>query len=393
MHLKRTILAVLALTSILAQAQKMDVKALIADAAQQTNVMIANIPDSRNGKAELVFPRTYEYGKLKLISSKDWTSGFFPGQLWFLYEFTKDSYWKNKADSFTLLLDKEQFNVNDHDIGFKIYCSYGQGYRLTNNQSYKEVIIQSAKTLVKRFNKKVGAIKSWDFIRRNWQYPVIVDNMMNLELLFAATQLSGDSTYYNIALTHANTTLKNHFRSDNSSYHLVDYDTITGFARGKQTVQGFADSSSWARGQAWGLYGYTLCYRFTKDVKYLKQAENIAQYIIANPNLPEDAIPFWDFNAPSKDTQPRDASAAAVTASALYELAAYSKQAKNYRAFANKILISLTNNYRSNIGKNKGFILMHSTGNMPVTSEVDVPINYADYYYLEALLRRKKIKK
>lgn len=378
------------LASAAANAQQPNVKKIIADAEKQTHVMLENIPTARDGKAELVVPRTYEEGKLKLIPSRDWTSGFFPGQLWFLYEFTKSNYWKQQADSFTVLLDKEKFNAGTHDMGFKIFCSYGQGYRLTKNEAYKDVIIQSAQTLTKRFNKKIGSIKSWDFVRQNWQYPVIVDNMMNLELLFAATQLTGDSTYWNIAVTHANTTLKNHFRPDNSSYHLVDYDTVTGLPRGKQTVQGFADSSSWARGQAWGLYGYTLCYRFTKDKKYLEQADKIAQFIINNPNLPADAIHYWDYNATDKPNQPRDASAAAIGASALYELAGYSKNRKQYIAFADRVLQSLTNHYRSPIGENKGFLLVHSTGHKPAKSEVDVPINYADYYYLEALKRSRK---
>ncbi len=368
-------------------AQQPGKKQIVADAEKQTLLMLQQIPLAREGKADLVVPRTMEDGKLKLIPSRDWVSGFFPGQLWFLYEFTRNNFWKNQADSFTVLLNKEQWNAGTHDMGFKIFCSYGQGYRLTQNPAYKQVIIQSAATLTKRFNKTIGAIKSWDFVRQNWQYPVIVDNMMNLELLFAATQLTGDSTYWHIAVTHANTTLQNHFRANNSSYHLVDYDTVTGKPRGKQTMQGYADSSSWARGQAWGLYGYTMCYRFTKDARYLQQAEKIAAYIINDPNLPEDAIPYWDYNAPDKALQPRDASAAAITASALYELAGYSRQAKNYKAFARKILHSLTLYYRSPIGENKGFLLLHSTGHKPVNSEVDVPISYADYYYLEALLR------
>lgn len=385
--MKRILIVCLAFASFHATAQKLKLKPIFADAEKQTQVMLQQIPLATENKKDLVVPRTLEEGKLKLIPSRDWVSGFFPGELWFLYEFSKDNYWKQQADSFTVLLNKEQWNAGTHDMGFKIFCSYGQGYRLTQNPAYKAVIIQSAATLTKRFNSKIGAIKSWDFVRQNWQYPVIVDNMMNLELLFAATKLTGDSTYWHIAVTHANTTLRNHFRSDNSSYHLVDYDTTTGLPRGKQTVQGFADSSSWARGQAWGLYGYTMCYRFTKDPRYLQQAEKIAAYIINHPNLPADAIPYWDYHATNKEQQPRDASAAAITASALYELATYSKQAKTYKAFAGKILNSLTQHYRSPIGENKGFILLHSTGHKPVNSEVDVPLAYADYYYLEALLR------
>ncbi|MGG9962366.1 glycoside hydrolase family 88 protein [Ferruginibacter sp. SUN106] len=352
--------------------------------------MLQNILLAKDEKAELISPRTIENGKLKLVPSKDWTSGFFAGQLWYLYEFTRDKKWKAKADSFTLLLEKEQFNASTHDMGFKMYNSYGIGYRLTKNAHYKAVIIQSAKTLATRFNKKTGTIRSWDHHADVWDFPVIIDNMMNLELLFAATRLTGDSLYYNIAVSHANATLKNHFRKDYSSYHVVDYDTITGNVKKKMTHQGFADESAWARGQGWALYGFTMCYRETKDKKYLHQADSIAAFILHHPNLPADGVPYWDFNDTAIPAVPRDASAAAVIASGLYQLSKFSKQSKEYKIAADKILTSLTNNYRSAIGENFGFILLHSTGNKPAKSEIDVPINYADYYYLEALLRSKK---
>ncbi len=389
MNLKLTGIALFALITYTIDAQKVEVKKTFKEAAAQTNVMLQGIPDARDGKPELITPRTLDNGKLKLVSSRDWTSGFFAGQLWFLYEYTKDNYWKAKADSFTTLLNKEKLNAGTHDMGFKMYCSYGTGYRLTKDEQYKQVIIQSAKTLTKRFNKTIGSIKSWDFTVSNWQFPVIIDNMMNLELLFAATRFTGDSSYYRIAVTHANTTLKNHFRSDNSSYHVVDYDTVTGQVKSKQTAQGYADGSAWARGQAWGLYGYTMCYRETKDKRYLEQAERIASFIMDHPNQPADAVPYWDYNDPTIPNTSRDASAAAVTASALYELSGYSKNKRTYIAFADKVLTSLTRDYRSPIGDNKGFLLLHSTGHRPAKSEIDVPIIYADYYYLEALLRSR----
>jgi hypothetical protein len=254
------------------------------------------------------------------------------------------------------------------------------------------VIIQSAKTLSTRFRPITGTIRSWDHSTDKWAYPVIIDNMMNLELLFAATQLTGDSSFYKIAVTHANTTMKNHFRWDNSSYHVVEYDTITGNVVKKNTHQGFAHESAWSRGQSWGLYGYTMCYRFTKDKKYLDQAEKIATFILNHPNLPKDLVPYWDFNAPNIPNEERDASAAAILASGLYELSTYSKNGKLFKEKADKIIESLTNDYRSPVGENKGFILLHSTGSRPSNSEVDVPLNYADYYYLEALLRSKKLK-
>lgn len=359
------------------------------DAEQQTRLMLKEAREFRNNRQ--VFPRTIEHDSLKLVRSGDWTSGFFPGMLWFLYERTKKEEWKSAAVEFTALMNREPYNGDSHDVGFKVYNSYGNGFRLTHDTSYKRLIIDAARTLCSRFNPKLGVIKSWDF-SKNWQYPVIIDNMMNLELLFAATRLSGDSSFYKIAVTHANTTLKNHFRADNSSYHVVDYDTVTGQVREKVTAQGFAAESAWARGQAWGLYGYTLCYRETKNKTYLEQADRIAQFILNNPNLPPDMVPYWDHNAPDKTTQPRDASAAAITASALYELSKYSKQSKAYRAAANKILKSLTDNYRAPLGSSHGFILLHSTGHKPAGSEVDVPIIYADYYYLEALMRSERMR-
>lgn len=378
------------LISLSACSQKLS--SIVKDAEKQTDLMLNQIPKAREGKANLVSPRTVEDGNLKVVASGDWTSGFFPGELWFLYEFTKDSKWRQKADSFTRLIEKEKLNAGTHDMGFKIYCSFGNAYRLTKDEYYKDVIIQSAKTLMTRFRPTTGLIRSWDHHKEKWQFPVIVDNMMNLELLFAATKFTGDSSFYKVAVSHANTTIKNHFRPDFSSYHVVDYDTLTGKVLSKVTHQGYADESEWARGQAWGLYGYTMCYRETKDPRYLEQAEHIAQYLLNNPAMPADGIPYWDFKDPGIPDVSRDASAAAVIASALYELSEYSKQSKQFHAFADKIVNNLTKHYRSPIGENKGFLLLHSTGNKPANSEIDVPINYADYYYLEALLRKSGVK-
>jgi unsaturated chondroitin disaccharide hydrolase len=384
-------IVLLVLTGVLARAQKIQPAAVITAAEQQTNVMLQEVPAAKAGKPDLVSPRTIEKGELKLVASRDWTSGFFPGVLWFLYEFTGKENWKTQAQAYTANIEREKFNGGTHDMGFKVYCSFGTGYRLTKDAAYKEVIIQSAKTLSTRFKPVIGCLRSWDHHREQWGFPVIIDNMMNLELLFEATKLSGDSSFYKIAVSHANTTLKNHFRPDYSSYHVVDYDTVTGKVVKKNTHQGYSDESAWSRGQAWGLYGYTMCYRETKNPVYLQQAEHIASFIFSHPNMPKDLVPYYDFNAPGIPNEPRDASAAAIAASGLYELSLYSKQGKKYRALANKIMESLTNSYRSPVGQNKGFILLHSTGSKPGNSEVDVPLNYADYYYLEALLRSKKL--
>ncbi|HYE53572.1 MAG TPA: glycoside hydrolase family 88 protein [Chitinophagaceae bacterium] len=379
---------VFTLSSLCAMTQS--VKKIFADAEKQTAVMLQEIPKAKAGKPELVSPRTLEKGELRLVASRDWTSGFFPGVLWFLYEYTGKQEWMDQAKQYTAAIEKEKWNASTHDMGFKVYCSFGTGYRLTNDQQYRDIIIQSARTLSQRFNKTVGCIRSWDHNKDKWDYPVIIDNMMNLELLFAATRLTGDSSFYKIAVSHANTTMKNHFRADYSSYHVIDYDSLTGKVLKKNTHQGHSHESAWSRGQAWALYGYTMCYRETKDPAYLAQAENVAKFILNHPNMPKDLVPYYDFDAPGIPDEPRDASAAAVIASGLYELSTYSKNGKYYRKTADKICQSLTKNYRSPVGENKGFILVHSTGSKPANSEVDVPLSYADYYYLEALLRSKR---
>ncbi|MEO7984089.1 MAG: glycoside hydrolase family 88 protein [Bacteroidota bacterium] len=365
-------------------AQDRATRAIWKDAEQQVRLLYKESADKR--VKQLAFPRSLNGDTVKLVASNDWTSGFWPGILWFMYEYTGKPEWKTKAAEFTALMEKEPANRNSHDVGFKVYNSYGNGYRLTGDETYKKLVLKGAATLATRFNPVTGCIKSWDFPQ--WQYPVIIDNMMNLEILFAATRLSNDSSFYKIAVSHANTTLKNHFRPDFSSYHVVDYDSITGKPIGKSTHQGYAKESAWARGQAWALYGYTMCYRETKDITYLKQAEQVAAFLLNNPDMPADKIPYWDFNAPDRANQPRDASAAAIMASAFYELKNYSLQGKRYRKAADMIMKNLVAYYRSPVNENKGFILLHSTGNKPANGEVDVPIIYADYYFLEALLRK-----
>ena len=369
-------------------AQKVNVKDEFKSAQGQVSYMLDEIK-KLDTKPELVSPRTFVNDKIKMVISRDWTSGFFPGVLWYLYEYTGDKKWLEQAKIFTANLEKEQFNKGTHDLGFMIYCSYGNGYRLTKDENYKNIIIQAAKSLSTRYNPKTGVIRSWDHHKDVWKFPVIIDNMMNLELLFEATRFSGDSTFYKIAVTHADNTLKNHFRADNSSYHVVDYDPETGEVIKKMTHQGFADESAWARGQAWGLYGYVLCYRETRDLKYLDQANKIASFVFNHPNLPKDLVPYWDFNSPDIPKTSRDASAAAITASALYELDGYDKK-KGYAKKADAILYSLSKGYKSPAKQTGGFILIHSTGHAPAKSEIDVPLTYADYYYLEALLRSKK---
>jgi unsaturated chondroitin disaccharide hydrolase len=390
MKMKWVICLLAALAFSNAEAQKVNVASAFKDAEKQTAILLTEIgKDTLSKKKDLVSPRTVEKGQFKMVSSTDWTSGFFPGELWFFYAYTKDKKWLDLAKAYTDKIKKEQFNTGTHDLGFMIYCSFGNGYLLTQDPVYRQVIIQAAKSLSTRFNPVAGVIKSWDHNTDKWKYPVIIDNMMNLELLFEATKLSGDSSFYKVAVTHANTTMKNHFRPDFSSWHVLDYDTQTGKVLQKVTHQGYSDESAWARGQAWALYGFTMCYRETGNKAYLAQASAIASFILNNKSIPADGIPYWDYNDPQIPNVSRDASAAAITASALYELAKYAPAGNSFKASADKILNSLNKYYTSKPGENSGFILTHSTGHRPAKSEIDVPINYADYYYLEALLRSR----
>jgi rhamnogalacturonyl hydrolase YesR len=339
------------------------------------------------------FPRSMSIktGVIKKVPSKDWTSGFFVGNLWQIYQLTGDVRFKERAAVWNAFMEKEKFNATTHDMGFKVYGSFGKGLEVADNTKYKAIIVKSAETLTTRFNNKVGSIRSWDFNKNIWEFPVIIDNMMNLELLFEATQFSGDAKFKNIAIQHANTTLKNHFRNDGSSYHVVVYDTISGAVKNKITFQGFKDDSSWARGQSWAVYGFAMCYRYTKDLAYLKQAEASANFFMNHKNLPEDGIPYWDFNDTSIPNAPRDASAAAVMASALIELYKYTKN-EAYLNYSNKVIHTLSSNkYLLNDAVNGPFVLDHSTGNWPKNDEIDEPIIYADYYFLEAIIRKKAL--
>jgi len=367
---------------------KFDVDRQLTTALQQYKGMLNVFKDST------LFPQSLDTnGNYTKRESSWWCSGFFAGNLWYLYEYSKDTFFKDAANKWSLALKNVQFDSSTHDLGFMLYCSLGNGYRLTENNAYKQILYNGAHSLASRYNNEVGLIKSWDWMK-DYKFPVIIDNMMNLEYLLWAAKVFKDSSLYKIAINHADNTLKNHFRSDYSSYHLVCYDP-KGDVIKKMTFQGYDDNSAWARGQAWGLYSYVFMYRETKDKKYLKQAENIANFYITHPNLPKDNIPYWDFNSPQIPNDFRDASAAAIVASALLELSNYSNSllAKKYFLFAEKCLKSLSSpTYFAEAG-NKYFLLKHSTGHKKADSEVDVPLIYADYYYLEALLRYKKIKK
>jgi unsaturated chondroitin disaccharide hydrolase len=341
-----------------------------------------------------LLPRTIDTtGALITAKSDWWTSGFFPGSLWYLYEYSRDEKYKEAAAAMTSLIEKEKYNKGTHDLGFMLYCSFGNGLRLTSDESYSEVLLTGAQSLITRYRPVIGCIQSWNS-RRGWQCPVIIDNMMNLEFLMWAFRKTGDSIYYKICVSHSDTTIKNHFRPDYSSYHVVSYDTISGKVEIKQTAQGAADGSAWSRGQAWGLYGYTVMYRETGLQRYLDQAVHIADFMINHPNMPEDKIPYWDFNAPGIPDTKRDASAGAIMASALIELSGMVDAAASakYLGVAETQLRTLASPaYRAKAGENGNFILKHSVGSLPGKSEVDVPLTYADYYFIEALLRYRDL--
>jgi unsaturated chondroitin disaccharide hydrolase len=336
-------------------------------------------------------PKTFEKNALVTSGTDWWCSGFYPGTLLYLFENTGDSTIKNEAIKRLGILEKEKFRTVDHDLGFMMYCSFGNAYRLIPNPAYKAVILQSAESLSTRYRPIIKSIQSWNKSDR-FQCPVIIDNMMNLELLAWASQHGGDSKFEKMAINHANSTIKNHFRPDGSSYHVLDYDLSTGKLLKRVTSQGASDSSAWARGQAWGLYGFTMFYRFEKDKAYLNQAKKIANFMLNNPNLPKDKIMFWDYDAPGIPNALRDASAAAITASALLELGQYTKgsEKRKYIKAAKQILKTLsTPEYLAQNGTNGGFILKHGVGALPYKSEVDVPLTYGDYYFIEALTRYK----
>ena len=364
----------------------------ITHAVSQYSLMTNQIEAS----GSILNPRTLDEKKqVVYVPYDDWTSGFFPGSMWYMYQLTGDEKWEKLAVKYTEALDSVQYLTWHHDVGFMVGCSYLNGIRM-GHKDYASVVLQTARST--RFRPEAGVIQSWDADRgwqaqRGWKCPVIIDNMMNLELLFEATRLSGDSTYYNIAVSHADQTLKNHFRSDGSCYHVVDYDPETGAVRSRQTAQGYADESAWARGQAWAIYGYTVCYRYTRKPEYWEQACKIYDFIFTSKHLPSDLIPYWDYDAPVTKETPRDVSAASVTASAMIELSTMVPDGQKYLDYAEKILKSLSSDaYLAKVGDNQGFILMHSVGSLPNGSEIDTPLNYADYYYLEALKRFMDLK-
>ena len=357
-------------------------------ASVQAALMDAEIADTT------LYPTSLSpQGELELKSIRSWVSGFFPGNLWYLYAATQDPMWLGKARRRTAALAGLADYGRTHDLGFMVGCPVGLGLKLTQDRAYRDLIVRTSETLITRFDPNVGLIRSWT--NKNGKpnpYLVIIDNMMNLEMLFQASRLTGDPKFREVAVAHADKTLVQHFREDGSAYHVLAYNAGTGRVDEYRGGQGYSNTSAWARGQSWGLYGFTMCYRETGDERYLERAVRRAGYILDHPNLPSDGVPYWDFDRPGEE---RDASAAAVIASGLLELSGYvpQKQARRYFRAAERILRSLSSDkYLNPAGSAHGFLLAHSVGHKPKGSQVDVPIIYADYYFLEALLRYRDLK-
>ncbi|MFM1988261.1 MAG: hypothetical protein RJA99_1218 [Pseudomonadota bacterium] len=369
-----------------ADAPAVPVEEILRFAAQQYPVLLGGLPDATR------LPRTVARGEPVRVPREDWTSGFFPGVLWLLHEATGLDRWRDEARRFTRTLEPLQSWRGDHDVGFMLGCSVGNGLRLTGDRAYRDVLVNGARSLATRFDPRVGMIRSWD--HGQWAYPVIVDTMMNLELLALGAQLSADAGLLEIAIRHADATLAHHCRPDGGTVHLVDLDPVIGAVRQKRTVQGAADGSTWARGQAWGVYGFTMMYRETGLSRYLAQAERMARFVLEHPRLPADGIPYWDYDAPGIPGALRDASAAAITASALIELAPMlsdgALSGRLLRLARTQLRTLASPPYRSAPGGNGGFLLGHSVGALPLGSEIDVPLIYADYYFLEGVLRLRR---
>jgi hypothetical protein len=322
------------------------------------------------------------------IGPTNWEGGFYPGALWYLYEHTADPAWQARAEAWTAGLSLQQYNTGTHDVGFIIGCSFGQGLRLTDNPAYRDVLLTAARSLSSRFNSAVGATRSWD----RFTFPVIIDNLMNLELLFWAAKNGGTTAsggdaqaLFDMAVSHAAKTLQNHVRSDGSTYHVVDYNPTSGAVLKRFTHQGKSNESTWSRGQAWAIYGFTMTYRETGDSQFLDAARRTADYFLAN--LPDDWVPPADFQSTYQDLAHKDSSAAAIAASGLIELSQLETdplRSERYWSAATNILDSLASpTYLSSDSKNAG-LLLHGARKYPGENRSYM---FGDYYFVEAVMR------
>jgi unsaturated chondroitin disaccharide hydrolase len=356
---------------------------------QQLVATIAEVDDPDD------YPRSTDpaTGAWSTRSASSWTSGFFPGQLWLMYEHTENAALLEAAEDWTAGLASQASRTDTHDLGFMILNSFGHAYRITGTESYRQTTLTAAASLDSRFDEDVGATRSWDF--GSWEFPVIIDNMMNLELMFWGATQTGTSQgqqWLDHAIRHADTTLESHVRNDGSTYQIVDFDPDTGDILSRETRQGYADESTWARGQAWGIYGFAMSYRESGHARFLATAMALADYFTAN--LPSDHVPYWDFDAPDIPDEPRDSSAAAIAASGLLELSELaptpSDRARYFDEAVSILDALMSSAYRSDGAVSSG-ILLHATGNKPSGTEVGVSLIYGDYYFTEALLRHQKL--
>lgn len=349
-------------------------------------------------KSKALMPHGFnrKTGKLDMRTIYWWTAGHFPGSLWYLYEATGDEFFKTCAKAWNETLAPNAKVTTNHDIGFIMYCSYGNARRLLKTDAYDKLLVETAASLCERFNPELGLIRSWGDVKEKQGFLVIPDNMMNLELLEEAAKLpGGEKRFADVARSHATKTMAHHFRADGGTYHVLNYDQrphMHGAVAEIRRGQGLSCETAWSRGQAWAIYGYTMMYRETKDPAYLAFAQKVTDFALNHPNMPVDGVPYWDFGAPGEE---RDTSAAAIIASGLLELSQYVEnpdKAAKYRAFAVKQLLSLASPEYFSEGDEIGhWLLKHGVGHKPAGSEVDTPLDYGDYYFLEALLRFKKM--
>ena len=332
---------------------------------------------------------------LRTIGLDDWRVGHYPGSLWFLYEATGDTFFKERATVWTEILEPCKKITSHHDTGFVMYCSFGNARRILNTDKYDGILLETAKSLSRRYHNELGLIRSWGEIGDRKEFLVIPDNMMNLELLEAASKMpSGEGRFDKIARSHANVTMKHHFRADGGTYHVLNYDQrpeYLGMVQEIRRGQGLSCGTAWARGQSWAIYGYTMMYRDTGDKAYLNFTQKVADYAINHSSMPNDGVPWWDYGAAGDE---RDSSAAAIMASGLLELSTFVEKSKGtfYRAFAARQLLSLSSCAYFSSGDEIGhWILKHGVGYKPANSEIDTPLCYGDYYYLEALLRFRRL--
>lgn len=323
------------------------------------------------------------------VDAKDWTAGFYPAALWRTYERTGDPAWRQRAQTWQAGLASETKH-DSTDLGFKLFDTYGVGYELTGDAAYKKIVLAAAATVAKRFDPDVGMFRVWDARTDRTQFRVNIDATMNLELMFWAGQNGGKPQYAAMATRHALRAVTDLVRPDGSTWMCAAYDQKTGALLRHFTTQGYATESTWARGQAWAMYGFTTAYRYTRDPRFLDAARRTAAWFVSH--LPPDRVPYWDFDVPDKATAPRDTSAAAIAASALLELSGDESVPAARQGdidTARAILVSLSSPAYTSRTPGFAAILAHGT-QYEAKGQADTGIMFGDYYFVEALGRYEK---